>query len=181
MRPTIRLTAIAACAVFALAAAGCAKKAVQTPPPPPTSTPDAGTVPTPAPTTPATPPATTPGALTPAEAAALVRGMQTVYFALDSWSLDDGARAALDANARVLRDNASLSITVEGHCDERGTVEYNQALGEKRAEAVKQYFADAGIAMSRMVTVSYGKERPSDEGHDDAAWAKNRRAEFSPR
>jgi len=181
MRPTVRLFAIAACAVLALHAAGCAKKAVQTAPPPPTTTPGSGTVPTPGTTPPTTPPATTPGTLTPAEAAALVRGMQTVFFALDSWSLDDGARAALDANARVLRDNPSLAVTVEGHCDERGTVEYNQALGEKRAEAVKQYFADAGIAMSRMVTVSYGKERPSDEGHDEAAWSRNRRAEFSPR
>lgn len=181
MRPTIRLITLAACAALALTGAGCAKKAVQTTPPPPATTPGTGTVPTPGPTTPPATTPTTPGPLSPAEAAALVRGMQTVYFALDSWALDDGSRAALDANARVLRDNPTLAITVEGHCDERGSVEYNQALGEKRAEAVKQYFADAGIAMSRMVTVSYGKERPADEGHDDAAWSRNRRAEFSSR
>lgn len=175
MRHTLRSALLAAFAAIAMTAAGCAKKAVQTPPPPPAPTTTPSTVPTPAPTTPATPPA-------PAmDAAALVRSMQTVYFALDSWALDDGARAALDANARVLRDNVSLNIRIEGHCDERGTVEYNQALGEKRAEAVKQYFADAGIATSRMSTVSFGKERPAVEGSDEAAWSRNRRAEFTPR
>lgn len=173
MRPDIRLLLIAALATFAMAAAGCAKKAVQTPPPPPVTTP--APTPTPTPTPPATPPAPA------ADAAELVRSMQTVYFALDSWALDDGARSALDANARVLRDNPSLNIRIEGHCDERGTVEYNQALGERRAEAVKQYFADAGIGMSRMSTVSFGKERPAVEGHDESAWSRNRRAEFTPR
>ena len=174
MRQTYRLTVISAVAAFALFAAGCAKKAVQTVPPPPATTPT--TTPTPTPTT--TPPVETPPA---ADAATLIRSMQTVFFALDSWSLDDGARAALDANSRVLRDNTALNIVIQGHCDERGTVEYNQALGEKRAEAVKQYFADAGIALSRMSTVSFGKERPADEGHDESAWARNRRAEFAPR
>lgn len=174
MRQMFRLFAISAVAAFALIATGCAKKAVQTVPPPPATTPT--TTPTPTPTT--TPPVDTPPA---ADAATLIRSMQTVYFALDSWSLDDGARAALDANSRVLRENTSLNIAIHGHCDERGTVEYNQALGEKRAEAVKQYFADAGIALSRMSTVSFGKERPADEGHDEAAWARNRRAEFAPR
>ncbi len=175
MRSTIRLVLIAAFAALTVGAVGCAKKATQTAPPPPVSTPATPT-PTPTPTTTPTTPAT------PAmDAASLVRGMQTVFFSLDSWSLDDGARSALDANARVLRDNLSLNVTIQGHCDERGTVEYNQALGEKRAEAVKQYFADAGIALSRMGTVSFGKERPAVEGQDESAWSRNRRAEFTPR
>ena len=107
--------------------------------------------------------------------------MQVVYFGYDSFTLDDGARAALDSNAKQMRDNPALVVSVDGHCDERGTVEYNQALGQKRAETVQQYLTDAGIPANRFRVISYGKERPADEGHDESAWAKNRRVEFSAR
>jgi peptidoglycan-associated lipoprotein len=154
--------------------ASCAKKRAATTPVPPAPTPTE--TPTPTPTTPE--PTTPPAPTTPSVAA---KDLQIVYFGYDSFSLDDGARAALDANAKLMRDNPGLSVSVDGHCDERGTVEYNQALGQKRAETVAQYLADQGIEMSRMRVISYGKERPADEGHDESAWAKNRRVEFSTR
>jgi peptidoglycan-associated lipoprotein len=88
------------------------------------------------------------------------------------------ARAALDANAAVLKKYPTWVVTIEGHCDERGTAEYNLALGERRAAAAQSYLAALGIPASRIKTVSYGKEFPFDPGHDEAAWAKNRRAHF---
>jgi peptidoglycan-associated lipoprotein len=90
--------------------------------------------------------------------------------------LTGAGRAALDNNAKLLRDNSDSSITLEGHCDERGTVEYNLALGERRAQAARDYLVAAGIDASRIQTISYGKERPFDTAHDEAAWARNRRA-----
>lgn len=170
-----RTTALALAALLVIAAAGCAKKPAATTPVPPASTQ------TPAPTPTPTPTPTTPPAPEPAKPAATARDMQTVYFAYDSFTLDDGARSALDSNAKLLRDNPALAVSIDGHCDERGTVEYNQALGQKRAETVQQYLTDAGVSASRFRVISYGKERPADEGHDEAAWAKNRRVEFTPR
>lgn len=172
MRHTpIRYVALALVAI-ALLASGCAKKTtpVQTTPVPPATTPT-----TPAPTTPA-PEAPAPAPATPA---ASISDLMTVYFALDSSSLDDVARAALDRNAKLLRDHTDWTLTVAGHCDERGTVEYNQALGERRANSVRDYLVAAGIADSRLKTISYGKEMPAVDGHDEAAWAKNRRVEFA--
>jgi peptidoglycan-associated lipoprotein len=104
-----------------------------------------------------------------------------VLFDYDSYTLNDAGRATLDADAKVLRDHASANITIEGHCDERGTTEYNQALGERRAQSARDYLTAAGIAAARLNVVSYGKERPFDMGHDEAAWAQNRRAQFVPR
>lgn len=101
-----------------------------------------------------------------------------VFFALDSAELDDAGRAVATANAQLLRKYSTWAITVEGHCDERGTAEYNLALGERRAVAVKTYLVSLGISPDRIRTVSYGKEFPFDPGHDEAAWAKNRRAHF---
>ena len=112
-------------------------------------------------------------------AVATVGDLKTVYFPLDSYSLDDASRTVLDANARLLRDHADFSVRIEGHCDERGTVEYNMSLGEKRADAVRDYLVAAGVPASRLATISYGKERPVADGHDESAWSKNRRAEFS--
>ena len=100
------------------------------------------------------------------------------FFALDSNEIDPAAKGALDANATVLRRNASWVITVEGHCDERGTAEYNLALGDRRAAAAVAYLRSLGIPGDRLKTVSYGKEFPFDPGHNDAAWSKNRRAHF---
>jgi peptidoglycan-associated lipoprotein len=104
--------------------------------------------------------------------------LNPVFFLYDSDELDDAARKTLEADAQVLKTNASWAITVEGHCDERGTAEYNLALGDRRALAAKNYLMSLGIAGSRINTVSYGKEFPFDPGHDEAAWAKNRRAHF---
>jgi peptidoglycan-associated lipoprotein len=101
-----------------------------------------------------------------------------VFFALDSYELNDEARTILQASAKVLQQQPSWQITVEGHCDERGTAEYNLSLGERRALAAKSYLVSLGVAADRLRTVSYGKEFPFDPGHDDAAWAKNRRAHF---
>jgi peptidoglycan-associated lipoprotein len=101
-----------------------------------------------------------------------------VFFDLDSYTLRDDAKVALDRAARLLRDKTDVNITLEGHCDERGTVEYNQALGEKRANAARDYLVNAGVPAARVQTLSYGKERPFAEGHDESAWAQNRRAHF---
>ena len=100
------------------------------------------------------------------------------FFPLDSAELDDQGRSVVTANAAIMRKYPTWMITVEGHCDERGTAEYNLALGERRAVAVKAYLVSLGIAADRVRTVSYGKEFPFDPGHDDAAWASNRRAQF---
>jgi len=101
-----------------------------------------------------------------------------VFYPLDGADLDDAGRAVVTANAALLRTYPTWVVTVEGHCDERGTAEYNLALGERRAVAVKSYLLSLGIAPDRVRTVSYGKEFPFDPGHDDRAWSMNRRAHF---
>jgi peptidoglycan-associated lipoprotein len=100
------------------------------------------------------------------------------FFGLDSAELDDAGRAIVAANADIMRKYSTWVVTVEGHCDERGTAEYNLALGELRAVAVKTYLVALGIAPDRVRTVSYGKEFPFDTGHTESAWSKNRRAHF---
>lgn len=104
--------------------------------------------------------------------------LQTAYFDFDSYRINGESRTALKANADWLKANPKAEIQVEGHCDERGTVEYNLALGERRAAAVRSYLQKLGIAKKRISTISYGKERPLDPGHDESAWSKNRRASF---
>lgn len=104
--------------------------------------------------------------------------LMTVYFDFDKYNIRGDQRGALDNNVQVLKKFPNTVIKIEGHCDERGTVEYNLALGDKRANAVKEYLVTAGINADRIETISYGKERPVDPGHTEAAWAKNRRAEF---
>jgi peptidoglycan-associated lipoprotein len=101
--------------------------------------------------------------------------LKPIFFIVDSADLDDGGRSIATANAEVLKKNPTWAITIEGHCDERGTAEYNLALGERRASAVKTYLASLGVSSDRMKTVSYGKEFPFDMGHSEDAWAKNRR------
>ena len=103
-------------------------------------------------------------------------GTDTVLFSLDSDSLDGEARAILARHADWLKRNPGVRVTVEGHCDERGTREYNLALGDRRANAARNFLASQGIAVSRMTTISYGKERPAVDGSGEAAWAQNRRA-----
>jgi peptidoglycan-associated lipoprotein len=104
--------------------------------------------------------------------------LKPVYFELDSSELTAVNQKALDENAALLKRYPGWSVTVEGHCDERGTAEYNLALGERRAIAARAYLVSLGIAADRLRTVSYGKEFPFDPGHDEAAFAKNRRAHF---
>ncbi len=99
-----------------------------------------------------------------------------VFFAFDSSSLDAKAQETLDHQAAWLLQFPSLTVTVEGNTDERGTREYNLALGERRADAVKSYLVAKGVPASRVVTISYGSERPADPGHNETAWALNRRA-----
>ena len=99
-----------------------------------------------------------------------------VFFDLDKSDLKPEARATLDRQAAWLKKYTSLNVTVEGHCDERGTREYNIALGERRATAAKNYLVAAGINASRVKTVSFGKERPAVLGSNEAAWAQNRRS-----
>ena len=102
--------------------------------------------------------------------------LKPVFFAYDSEELDDEARQILNENAAILRQQTSWVITIEGHCDERGTPEYNLALGDRRALAAKNYLQSLGISASRLGTVSYGKEFPFDPAHTPSAWQSNRRA-----
>lgn len=103
---------------------------------------------------------------------------ENIHFAFDSSVLSDEAQQILNSKADYLRTNPDITITVEGHCDDRGTDAYNIALGERRAESVKIFLVDLGIGTNRLNTVSYGEERPVAMGHYEDSWAKNRRAEF---
>jgi peptidoglycan-associated lipoprotein len=102
-----------------------------------------------------------------------------IRFAFDKSTIEPEAREILKKLADWLLMNKSSSLAIEGHCDERGTVEYNLALGQRRADAAMKYLMDLGVARARMATISYGKERPLDPGHNEEAWAKNRRANFT--
>jgi len=104
--------------------------------------------------------------------------LKPAFFLVDSHELDDEGRMIVSANAEVLKKYATWMITVEGHADERGTAEYNLALGEKRANSVKTYLVSLGVSPDRLKVISYGKEFPFDPGHDESAWSKNRRAHF---
>ncbi len=104
--------------------------------------------------------------------------LATVHFGFDSARLTDAALATLEANARWLREHPRFRVIVEGHCDERGTTEYNLNLGARRARAIRDHLVRLGIDAERIETISYGEERPVDPGHGEAAWAKNRRGEF---
>ena len=103
---------------------------------------------------------------------------EDIHFAFDSFLLDAEAESLLERKAAWLQDNADVSVQIEGHCDERGTSDYNLALGERRANAVQQYLAALGIDYNRLSTISYGEEVPVDPGHNEAAWSRNRRAHF---
>ena len=166
--------------------AACARQpapvAPEISPPPPPST---SNTPPPSPPPPAPPPVV-PTELTPDDEFAS-RSLEEInresplfpaFFVLDSSALDDRARQVLEANAEVLGQYPSWLVTIEGHCDERGTAEYNLGLGERRALTAQQYLVELGVAAERVRTVSYGKEFPFDPEHNDIAWAANRRAHF---
>ncbi len=173
--------------VASLALVACAPKKppVARPlPPPPATTPEA-----PPPPAPAAPVAETPVLTAPpvAEDSMAVRSiddlnrdspLRVVYYDYDSAELSAEARAALDANAALLKKYPTWTVTIEGHCDERGTAEYNLALGERRAGSAQAYLLALGIPASRVKIVSYGREFPFDPDHDEESWAKNRRAHF---
>ncbi|AKM11628.1 hypothetical protein AB433_07350 [Croceicoccus naphthovorans] len=120
----------------------------------------------------------TPGGPVPGSQADFIASVasDTVYFDTDRFNIDSADMATLQSQAQWLMQYANKRITIEGHCDERGTREYNLALGEKRANAAKNYLVSLGIAASRISTVSYGKERPVAMGSDESSWAQNRRA-----
>ena len=104
--------------------------------------------------------------------------LNDAFFDFDEAALRQDAKTALENNARFLEKNGKSRAIIEGHCDERGSVEYNLALGERRAKAAKDFLVSYGIAAGRLTTISYGKERPFDNGHGEDSWAKNRRAHF---
>ncbi len=149
-----------------LALAGCTKKAPAALPPAPE--------PTTASQTP--PPVSGPVAGSQADFVAQMMGQDTIYFDTDKYDVDQADAAALKAQAAWLARYPGKRATIEGHADERGTREYNLALGERRANAAKNYLASLGVDPSRLTTISYGKERPVALGSDEASWAKNRRA-----
>ncbi len=157
--------------VALMAIAGCGGKKATTAPPP--TEPTGGT------TTPQVEdmPATDTGGTTPSDQLD-ISSMVDAFFDFDSYALSSEAKGTLEQNAKVLKAAPVGNVTIEGHCDERGTKAYNLALGEKRANAAKEYLVALGVSASRLNTVSYGKERPFDDGHNESAWAKNRRAHF---
>ena len=104
--------------------------------------------------------------------------LQTVFFEFNSSMLTSAAKTTLEENADFLTKNPNIEIQIEGHCDERGGIQYNIALGEKRASTVRKFFTSLGIDASRITTVTFGKERPIAFGHDEDAWSKNRRGNF---
>lgn len=104
--------------------------------------------------------------------------IETVYFAFNSASLTGEAKSKLKATAEFLSDNKEVQLQIEGHCDERGGVQYNLALGERRAKSVKRYLTSLGVSSRRLSTISFGKERPVSSGHDEDAWDQNRRGNF---
>jgi len=185
--PKRTLIAVAAVALFA---AGCAKKkvAVAPPPPPPPAAATAATSrPTPPPARTATtqPPAATtqapryPNAATRTRIDQLLAKIEDAYFDYDKASLRPDALKALQADSTelrdILKDYPDYRLTIEGHCDERGSAEYNVALGDKRAEAAKDYLVQVGIPSAQLNEISYGKERPVCQEHDEACWQRNRR------
>jgi peptidoglycan-associated lipoprotein len=114
-----------------------------------------------------------------AKASAAELSFETIYFDYDKSDLTQAARDVLSKNAEIaLKSKTDAKIQIEGHCDERGSAEYNLALGERRAKSSLQYLITLGVKADRLSTISYGKEKPAVQGSDEAAWAKNRRAEF---
>jgi peptidoglycan-associated lipoprotein len=104
--------------------------------------------------------------------------LKDIHFDFDKYNIQPGEAEALKENSALLKKYPGMKFQIEGHCDERGTGEYNLALGERRANSVKKYLASLGISPNNVLTISYGEERPLDQGHNEEAWSKNRRAHF---
>lgn len=185
------MIALATLGLAAFLAGGCANKevvkseepvAVKTEPPKAPEETSQGAAAKPAQAEPATPVVTEqikqaePQA---AAAPALETAFENVYFDFDKSDLRQDARDVLSKNANILlKDKPNVKIQIAGNCDERGSAEYNLALGERRAKSAQQYLITLGVPADRLSIISYGKEKPAVEGHDEAAWAKNRRDEF---
>jgi peptidoglycan-associated lipoprotein len=120
----------------------------------------------------------TPAAPIPDTVQQMARNFSKVFFEFDSSALTADGKAALDENASIMSGFPDVRLEIQGHADERGTTDYNMALGQKRADAVVQYLLARGVASSRVRSVSYGEERPADDRHTERAWDANRRAEF---
>jgi peptidoglycan-associated lipoprotein len=114
------------------------------------------------------------------EAALKKAKLETVFFDYDQWSIREDQKTILNQNAVWLKANPQVRVRLEGNCDQRGTAEYNLALGQKRADAVKTFLEGLGISRNQVETISYGFERPLDRGQNETAWAKNRRVDFAP-
>ena len=166
-----RVSSLVAIAVALTLTPGCARRNRELPPEPVSeSTPDeTGTV---------ADDSGTPGAPVPGSRADFIQSVPAdrIFFELDSYSIDDEDRRTLDAQAEWLTRNANVRVTIEGHADERGTREYNLALGDRRANAARDYLQSRGVAPTRMQVISWGKERPQVPESNEAAWAQNRRA-----
>jgi peptidoglycan-associated lipoprotein len=189
-----RLSHLVGVAAVLLLVANCTAKKPPVPVAPPPATPNAfpaagNSAPPPPPTAPPVPPNIADEPVVTSKTANLndmpletLNGpsspLKPVFFAYDNDELDDGARQILNADAEVLKAYPNWIITIEGHCDERGTAEYNLALGDRRSLAAKTYLLSLGVPAARLRTVSYGKEFPFDKGHDEPAWSKNRRAQL---
>ena len=185
----LQIRTLIAVAAVSLLTAACAKKNAAAPPPP-APAPAAAVAtpkPAPAPVEAAMKPAPAPVAQTPRMPNAATRAridqllarIEDAYFDYDKASLRPDAIKALQADSAelrdILKDYPAYKLTIEGHCDERGSAEYNMALGDKRAEAAKDYLAQVGIPAAQLNLVSYGKDRPVCEDHDEACWQRNRR------
>ena len=183
--------AIMALAVVSIVGVGCKKKVAAAAPPPPAPQPTAQAprpqpvaqqprtaTQTPAPVQ-ASQPQRAPNAATRARIDTLLARIEDAYFDYNKYSLRPDAIQALKADSSelrdILKDYPDYKLTVEGHCDERGSAEYNVALGQERAQAAKDYLVQVGIPSDQLATISYGKEKPACEEHDEACWQKNRR------
>jgi peptidoglycan-associated lipoprotein len=205
LRSSVDFVLALAVLTVALALWGCAKKPVVTGPGPTIASPGPGTAPgttgpsaTPGgggpsageiPVTRPVPPTEAPIASRPGVSGSALPGggavapgvspLKDIFFEYDKAVVEAGQKGTLDENVRWLKANGNARILVEGHCDERGTAEYNLGLGDRRAKAVRDYLLTSGIAANRVGTISYGKERPFAFGHDENAWKQNRRVHFT--
>ncbi len=188
-RPAASTAALMLATALIVAAAACHKKTapiVRPVPPPPSGIGGSSTTRPPAPPEPVAEPSIVPpepvndDAIRSASLDDINRNspLQPLFFELDSSDVGAQGQTTLNANAALLKKYPSWTITIEGHCDERGTAEYNLALGERRAVAARAYLISLGISADRLRTVSYGKEFPFDPGKDESAFSKNRRAHF---